>query len=108
VSSTLIVALFTLAALTLPAHGQEPAAWDEKFYNPRPAEGDLTLPLPCGARMTFRPVATPAEDTPLADRAVRLGGTDDETGYADYIRREHILGSLLGPDGARMFYLGKY
>jgi hypothetical protein len=58
--------------------------------------------------MTFRAVATPAEDTPLADRAVRLGGTDDDTGYADYIRREHILGSLLGPEGTRLFYLGKY
>jgi len=106
--ASLAIALIALAAGTLPAEGQEPAPWDERFYNPKPAEGDLTLPLPCGGRMTFRPVATPAEDTPLADRAVRLGGTDDETGYADYIRREHILGSLLGPEGARLFYLGKY
>jgi hypothetical protein len=104
--TALVLALVALAAL--PAQGQEPAPWDEKFYNPKPAEGDLTLPLPCGARMTFRAVATPAEDTPLADRAVRLGGTDDDTGYADYIRREHILGSLIGPEGARLFYLGKY
>ena len=106
--ASLLVGLIALAAAPLPAQGQEPAPWDERFYNPKPAEGDLTLPLPCGGRMTFRPVATPAEDTPLADRAVRLGGTDDETGYADYIRREHILGSLLGPEGARLFYLGKY
>lgn len=104
----LLIALVALAAAALPARAQEAAAWDEKFYNPKPAEGDLILPLPCGARMAFRPVATPAEDTPLADRAIRLGGTDDETGYADYIRREHILGSLLGPEGARLFYLGKY
>ncbi len=106
--STLIAALLLGVLAWSPAHGQEPAAWPDKYFNPKPADGDLILPLPCGGRMAFRPVATPAEDTPLADRAIRLGGTDEDTGFADYIRREHILGSLVGPDGGRLFYIGKY
>ena len=106
--SILIAALLVGALASSSVRAEEPAAWPDKYFNPKPAEGDLILPLPCGGRMAFRPVATPAEDQPLADRAIRLGGTDDETGFADYIRREHILGSLAGPDGHRLFYIGKY
>jgi hypothetical protein len=100
--------LLVLLLLATPALAQEPAPWDAKFYNPKPAPDDLTLPLPCGGAMVFRPIATPAEDTPLADRPMRLGGADQETGYADYMRRAYILGSLAGPDGGRLYYLGKY
>jgi formylglycine-generating enzyme required for sulfatase activity len=107
--SSILIAAGLLGLLAWPSvQAQEPQAWAEKYFNPKPAEGDLILPLPCGGRMAFRAIATPAEDTPLADRAIRLGGTDDDTGFADYIRREHILGSLVGPDGGRLFYLGKY
>jgi hypothetical protein len=100
------LALLLLAA---PALAQEaPQPWPETLTNPKPLPDDLVLPLPCAGAIVFRPAATPAPDTPLADRAVRLGGTSEETGYADYLRSAYILGSLPGPDGARAYYIAKY
>ena len=56
------------SVLCLAGPGQAPAApgglsvaWPEPLYNPRPLADDLILPLPCGGALTFRPVATPAD-----------------------------------------------
>ena len=91
-----------------PVSGQTVEAWPEPMFNPNPLADDLVLPLPCGGAMSFRPVATPASQGPLADRQIRLGGTDEQTGYADYLRTEHILGSFSAADGGRLFFLGKF
>ena len=40
--------------------GQQPAPWPAERFNPRPAEGDVMLPLPCGGQMAFRRTAAAA------------------------------------------------
>lgn len=103
-----------LAALLLgSAEAATPAttsSWPQEAWNPQPAADDLVLPLPCGGAMAFRPVPTPPEGSSLlADRAVRLGGENVATGYADYFRRAYILGGLPDPRGhGRLFYIGKH
>ena len=101
------------AALLLAGGGAAAQAppWDPRFFNPpelaRP--DDVVLPLPCGGAMAFRPVVTPAETRDaLADGAVQLGRSNEQTGYLDYLRRQHLLGTLSGPDGTWRFLMGKF
>lgn len=59
----------------------------EQAFNPRPAAGDIILPMPCGLSMVFVPVGVPArgflQDVPL------IMGTDgaDRPGMEYYERR---------------------
>lgn len=97
--------------LACPAAAQAPPPWDPQSFNPpdlaRP--DDVVLPLPCGGAMAFRPVVTPAETRDaLADGAVQLGRSNELTGYLDYLRRQHLLGTLSGPDGTWRFLMGKF
>jgi Sulfatase-modifying factor enzyme 1 len=70
---------------------------------------DVLLPLPCGGSIAFRPVVTPPETRDaLADMAVQLGRDEQSTGFIDYFRREHLLGSLSRPDGSWYFLIGKF
>ncbi len=101
----------SIGAIWLAASlGAAPAqpAWDERFYNPAPAEDDLVLPLPCDGAIVFRPVATvPDTDDALGDQQVRLGSPDAASGHIDYLRRRHLLGAF--PDGEHwVYYIGKY
>jgi len=98
-------ALLLLAAA--PALAEAP--WPEEFTNPRPAEGDLVLPMPCGGSMAFRPVETPAGPGALDDRPVTLGTTDPAGGAAEFARREAVAGPFTreGRDVA-LFWMGKY
>jgi hypothetical protein len=98
----LVLALTLLAA---PAAGQTP--WPEALWNPAPLADDLVLPLPCNGRIALRPVPTPMEAGPLADRAVTLGEADPATDYSEFPRRAHVAGAF-EREGARMMYLGKY
>lgn len=100
-----------VALLLAPAVAQAQApAWPANTTNPRPAEGDLVLPLPCGGSMAFRPVPVPAPPGLLADREVMLGQPDAETGYAEFLRRTFIAGSFTGtgPGTPPVFYMAKY
>jgi formylglycine-generating enzyme required for sulfatase activity len=75
-------------------------------YNPKPAEGDLVLPMPEGAEMVFRQVMVPGEGfwgTP--ERIVQLG--DGEGGIFEGLQRLQVSGSFPG-EGGRSYYLGKY
>jgi predicted nucleic acid-binding protein len=98
-------ALLALLLAATPAAAQAP--WPEAFTNPRPAPGDLLLPLPCGAALAFRPVATPAGAGPLDDRAVTLGSADADLGYAEFLRGEAVAGAFT-EGGRRVFWLQKY
>ncbi len=84
------------------------AEWEGRFYNPKPAEGDLVLPLPCGGSMVFRPVEVPSGPGPLDDRAVLLGQAVTEQGYSEYLRGDYLGAPFPGDNGARRYYLGKY
>ncbi|WP_230165483.1 SUMF1/EgtB/PvdO family nonheme iron enzyme [Roseomonas sp. CECT 9278] len=83
--------------------------WPEEFTNPRTAERDLLLPMPCGGAMAFRPVETPAGPGALEDRPVTLGTTDPAGGIAEFARRESVAGAFTaaGRDVAQ-FWIGKY
>ncbi len=90
-----------------PALAQAP--WPEEFTNPRQADRDLVLPMPCGGAMAFRPVETPAGPGALEDRPVTLGTTDPAGGVAEFARREAVAGPFAaqGRDVAQ-YWIGKY
>ena len=89
--------------------------WDERFYNPQALPDDLVLPMPCGGAMAFVRVVTPvAGDDLLDDVQITLGETGEDTNFSDYVRQEHISGSLsdqapFGGGRALVYYfMGKY
>jgi formylglycine-generating enzyme required for sulfatase activity len=83
------------------------SAWPTIAYNPRPAQDDLILPLPCGGAMAFRRIETPSGDGILEDRPILIGSAARETGHAEYQRRAFVSGPF-GPAGGRHFYMAKY
>lgn len=101
------VATLLACLIATPALAQAP--WSTDFTNPKPAEGDLVLPMPCGGSMAFRPVETPAGPGALDDRPVTLGTTDPAGGVAEFARREAVAGPFTqeGRDGA-LYWIGKY
>jgi hypothetical protein len=90
--------------------------WPATLYNPRPADGDFLLPMPCGGAMTLRVVGIEGDGSgfgPLRDRLVELGSDEQDMGFAEYRRMEPIAGSFdadsLGIDaGANSLLMGKY
>jgi formylglycine-generating enzyme required for sulfatase activity len=99
----LAVALF----FAVPAAAQSP--WPAESTNPRAADGDLVLPMPCGGAMAFRPVETPAGPGALDDRPVTLGTADPAGGVAEFARRQAVSGPFAaeGRDGGT-YWIGKY
>lgn len=85
------------------------AAWDEKYYNPKPADGDVILPMPCDGFMTLRKVQVPVAK-PLDDYGVTLGQDSDEWGYIEQARPSYIAGSFTvsKPEPGRYYLLAKY
>lgn len=57
-----------------PAGEMDPAA----AYNPKPADGDIVLPMPNGLKMVLRPVAVPANDGLLSDQEIKMGDPDSK------------------------------
>lgn len=90
------------------AFAAEPVAWKEKFFNPKPAQGDVILPLPCGGAMAFR--RAELESTgPLADLRVDLGSSEDLRGYSENTLARHIAGSFAADSASKRYLLvGKY
>ncbi|MFZ2405643.1 MAG: SUMF1/EgtB/PvdO family nonheme iron enzyme [Methylobacter sp.] len=88
-------------------------SWDEKLYNPKPAEGDVILPMPCGGALTFRKIETEEkegkEGGPLSDQIVRLGDANSAFSYAENSIEMPIAGAFKGDKPhTRYFLLGKY
>lgn len=100
--------LAALAVAALPALAQAPAPWPEAAYNPRPAEGDLVLPIPCGGSIVFRAVAVPAGQGVLDDRPVTLGDADPETDYVEGLRGSFLAAPFAQGQAGRVFWIGKY
>lgn len=110
ISARLPLCLIAMLVAPAVAGGQEaPSAitWDPSYFNPRPADDDLVLPLPCGGAMAFRRVETgPATDA-TSDTAFVLGQEDDVAPYMAGLRDGHVAGPFLdGEEG--FYYLGKY
>lgn len=85
-------------------------AWEDRYYNPKPLEGDVILPMPCGGAMAFRRVDVRPDGGagPLSDLPVALGDVDVTKGYAESLRPTYIAGSFTSEDGIRYFLIGKY
>ncbi|MHA6262499.1 formylglycine-generating enzyme family protein [Arenibacterium sp. CAU 1754] len=101
--------LFVLSALAvlLAAIGAAAQEWPRDLFDPaaQSEPSDLILPMPCGAAMAFQKVTVPVEaGDPLADRRVRLGQTDENTGYSDYLRPEFLRGPFGDEHGETTHY----
>lgn len=103
-----ILPCFVSLPLLLALPGAQ-AAWDEKLYNPMPAEGDVILPMPCDGFMAFRKVSIPLQD-PLADYPLHIGQDSQELGYVEQSRPVFIAGSFASDSGeaSRHYLIAKY
>ncbi|MBX3516182.1 MAG: SUMF1/EgtB/PvdO family nonheme iron enzyme [Rhodospirillales bacterium] len=106
-SLTRVFACALAVALALQGGAADAAAWPDEHVNPKPAEGDVILPMPCGGAMAFRPVAIPSEG-PLSDRTIYLGATDSGRGALEGSHAAQIAGSFADASGQRTYLLGKY
>lgn len=99
----------SLLCLVFSAHAHAEAPWDTRFFNPKPADGDVLLPMPCGGQMVFREVAIPLA-SPMADYAITVGQNSDELGYLAQARPAHIAGSFTRtkPEASRYYLVAKY
>ena len=108
----LIVCLILTACWQTVLMAQEYEPWPAELYDPAlDAEAaDLVLPMDCGAAMAFQRVAIPVDaDDPLADRRVRLGQTQDASGYSDYLRPAFLRGPFRdSAEGGTHFYISRY
>lgn len=81
------------------------------IWNPAPAEGDVVFSLPCDQKIVFRKIVTQElgdnASEILDDRRIRLGSSDVQRAYIDYLRTAFIAGHFV-TDRARFFLLGKY
>lgn len=77
-------------------------------YNPKPADGDLILPMPGGAQMVFREVVVPGAGFWGDPRRIIQVG-DGEGGIFEGLQRMQVSGSFPRADGeGRDYYLAKY
>lgn len=82
--------------------------WPAELVDPGAKDGtaaDLVLPMPCGAAMAFQRVDVPANpEDPLSDLRVRLGRSDPEKGYAEYLRPAWLRGGFWAQGEASSHY----
>nr|WP_274520799.1 SUMF1/EgtB/PvdO family nonheme iron enzyme [Ectothiorhodospira variabilis] len=79
----------------------------QSVFNPRPAAGDLILPMPDGAEMVFRRVSVPGQGFwGDRDRVIQIG--DASGGIFEGLQRTQISGSFARDDGSWYLVLGKY
>ncbi len=113
-SAAALGAVFGAVLGASPAAGQpvgSPAiTWPAEAYNPRPATGDLILPLPCGGAIAFRRVDTPLPPSPLADRQASLGHADPATDHQEFLRQAFLAGPFRdeGRASSQHYFLAKH
>ncbi|TVQ70224.1 SUMF1/EgtB/PvdO family nonheme iron enzyme [Ectothiorhodospira sp. BSL-9] len=79
----------------------------QSVFNPRPASGDLILPMPDGAEMVFRRVSVPGQGFwGDRERVIQIG--DATGGIFEGLQRTQISGSFSRDDGSWYLVLGKY
>ncbi|MDH4400342.1 MAG: SUMF1/EgtB/PvdO family nonheme iron enzyme [Burkholderiaceae bacterium] len=85
------------------------APWDTKFFNPKPVEDDVILPMPCEGSMAFRKVLVPL-DKPLDDLKVTLGSESGDLRYLEQAHPAFIAGSFTTdkPAPGRYYLMAKY
>ncbi|WP_207477642.1 SUMF1/EgtB/PvdO family nonheme iron enzyme [Gilliamella apicola] len=81
--------------------------WDSKFYNPKPDNDDVILPMPCEGSLVMKKVFTPTRK-PLDDIKIILGNNQKELGFAEYATPNYISGSFSEGGAERYYLIGKY
>lgn len=81
--------------------------WDSKFYNPKPSNDDVILPMPCEGSLVMKKVFTPTRKL-LDDVKIVLGSNNKELGFAEYATPNYISGSFSDAGKERYFLIGKY
>ena len=71
---------------------------------------DLLLPMPCGGAMAFQRIDVPvAVDRPLSDRAFRMGQSDAQTAFSDYLKPTYLRGPFNDPEtGVSFYFIARY
>lgn len=87
--------VFCLAAAPIAALAEAPA---QTPYNPKPAEGDLVLPMPGDGEMVFRRVAVPGSGF-WGDQARIIQIGDASGGIFEGLQRTQISGSFPSGQG---------
>ncbi len=105
-SDRLGLALAALLALA-PMGAVAAETWEDKLFNPKPADDDVVLPLPCGGAMAFRKVMVPS-DSIYADYQITLGAQDETRGFAEGARPAHVAGSFSEGKSQRYYLMAKY
>lgn len=105
--NSLRFACWGLAAISLFSSFGYAQAWDEKFYNPKPATDDVILPMPCDGSLVMKKVFTPT-NKPLDDVKIILGSNQKELGFAEYATPNYIAGSFSDSGKERYYLIGKY
>lgn len=85
------------------------APWEARFFNPKPTEDDVVLPMPCEGSMVFRRVHVPLSK-PLEDFGVTLGSEGAALRYLEQAHPAHIAGSFTTdkPNPGRYYLMAKY
>ncbi len=99
-----LFALMLILALPGPVLAEVPA---QTVFNPKPAEGDLILPMPGDAQMVFRRVAVPGKGF-WGDQARVIQVGDASGGVFEGLQRTQISGSFPGEGEAWDIILAKY
>ncbi len=104
---TIRFVLLCLAVCIFALPGMSPAAPAAGPDNPRPAEGDLVLPMPGDSVMVFRSVAVPGKGFwGGEDQVIQIG--DASGGVFEGLQRTQISGSFPGEGGQQVIHLAKY
>jgi len=104
-----ILNVWLAGVLLVGAQTAAAAPWDPKFFNPKPAEDDVILPMPCEGSMVFRKVHVPL-DKPLDDLKVMLGSESGDLRYLEQAHFAFIAGSFTTdkPAPGRYYLMAKY
>lgn len=84
-------------------------SWPDNTYNPKPADEDIILPMPCDGSMVFRRIEIPM-DGPLDDLPVTLGQDGGEWGVIEHSYPTFIAGSFNNSEKGkgRYYLMAKY
>ncbi len=71
---------------------------------------DLVLPMPCGGGMAFQKVNVPVDIArPLSDRPFRMGQSDADTAFSDYLKPTYLRGAFDDPENSvSYYYIARY
>lgn len=111
VGAALVLGVSSLASATEAQAANAPAAWPRENFDPKPAEGDLALPMPCGGKMMFRRIDTFVGNSNwLSDQQIRMGSPDEARASSEDLRFGRLVGGFSedGKPERRFYYIGKY